>query len=238
MTRRIAHIISAGPTEGRTVPESAVSPGFETAVVESLAAPFPSDPVNLLLTEVSTVEAAMRAQQSGYDGVLIGALADYGLAAARAAVEIPVVGCGQASMLTAAGLGDRFSIVTIWPQTQAFLYDQLVRDNDVGRQCASIRYVSTAAEQATLADDDNFYTQMRAGREHMIERILGEIEAAVQHDRLGTDRHRLPVPGDAGVAGPHPREGPEPAGRVRPGRADGRDREGRPRHPRHRERRV
>jgi allantoin racemase len=182
MNKRIAHIISEGPTEGRGIPESAISPGFETGFVQSVAAPFPGDPVNLMLTEISTIEAAMRAQREGYDGVLIGALADYGLAAARTAVDIPVVGCGQASLLIAAGLGERYSIVTIWPETQSFLYERLLRDNNVGRQCASVRYVSTAAEQATLGDEDNFYTQMRAGREHMIERILREIEAAVTED--------------------------------------------------------
>lgn len=182
MPKRIAHIISEGPTEGRGIPATAISPGFETGFVQSIAAPFPGDPVNLLLTEISTVEAAMRAQQEGYDGVLIGALADYGLAAARAAVDIPVVGCGQASLLTAAGLGERYSIVTIWPDTQSFLYERLLRDNHVGDQCSSVRYVSTAAEQATLAEEDNFYTQMRAGKEHMIERILAEIEAAARED--------------------------------------------------------
>jgi allantoin racemase len=182
MTKRIAHIISEGPTEGRGIPEAAISPGFETGFVQSVAAPFPGDPVNLMLTEVSTVEAAMRAQQQGYDGVLIGALADYGLAAARAAIDIPVVGCGQASLLTAAGLGERYSIVTIWPETQSFLYERLLGENHVGDQCATVRYVSTAAEQATLSEADNFYTQMRAGKEHMIERIVREIEAAVTED--------------------------------------------------------
>jgi Asp/Glu/hydantoin racemase len=182
MNKRIAHIISEGPTEGRGIPAAAISAGFETGFVQSVAAPFPGDPVNLLLTEISTVEATMRAQEAGYDGVLIGALADYGLAAARAAVDIPVVGCGQASLLTAAALGERYSIVTIWPKTQSFIYERLLADNKVGDQCVSVRYVSTAAEQASLAEEDNFYTQMRAGKEHMIERILHEIEAAATED--------------------------------------------------------
>ncbi|TDO50537.1 Asp/Glu/hydantoin racemase [Kribbella sp. VKM Ac-2527] len=182
MSKRIAHIISEGPTEGRGIPATAISPGFETGFVQSVAAPFPGDPVNLLLTEISTVEAAMRAQQEGYDGVLIGALADYGLAAARAAVDIPVVGCGQASLLTAAGLSERYSIVTIWPETQSFLYDRLLSENHAGDQCVSVRYVTSAAEQATLAEENNFYTEMRAGKQHMIERILQGIEAAVAED--------------------------------------------------------
>lgn len=182
MNKRIAHIISAGPTEGRGVPKHVVSPEFEVDIVESLASPFPTDAVNLMVADASTVEAAMRAQQLGYDGVLVGAVADYGIDAIRAAVNIPAIGCGQASMLAAASLGRRFAIVTIWPRSQAYLYDALVAKHGVGQQCVSIRYVSTDAEQATLSEADNFYTQMRAGKEEMLDRILAEIKSTVRDD--------------------------------------------------------
>jgi allantoin racemase len=141
---------------------------------------YPTDPTELLLSDLAYAEAAMRAQAEGFDAVLIAAAANYGIASARAALDIPLMDCGQASILAAAAAGDRFGIVTIWPQTMSFVYDRLLREVPAGRQCVSVRYVSTAAEQATLADGDNFLTQMKAGREHMIERIVAEIEASVR----------------------------------------------------------
>jgi allantoin racemase len=180
VAKRIAHLTLRGGTPGERTRVSAdlIAPGYEVELVETEISVYPVDPASLLLSDIAYLEAAMRAQRDGFDGVLIGAGADYGLAAMRAALDIPVVGCGQAGLLTAAGLGQRFSIVTIWPQTQQFIYDRLLRDNPVGQQCLSVRYVTTHEEQATLAEDDNFITQMKAGREHMIQRIAGEIEAA------------------------------------------------------------
>lgn len=186
MTKRIAHIIAAGPTEGRTIPEEVISPGFEVDVVPSYAAAFPGDAVDLMVAEVSTVEAAMRAQTLGYDGVLIGAVADYGIDAVRSAVRVPAIGCGQASLLAASAIGHRFGIVTIWPATTGFLYSALVERNSLTGHCSSVRHVTADAELATLADDDNFYTQMRAGQENMVARILEQIEAAVNDDGADT----------------------------------------------------
>ncbi|CRK49727.1 putative Hydantoin racemase [Rhodococcus sp. RD6.2] len=182
MTKRIAYLDLKGGAQrkGARIPEHVIAPGFAVDVVDTEIRVTPVDATDLLLSDMAYTEAAVRAERDGYSGVLIGGVPDYGLAAARAAVDIPVIGSGQASLLVAAALGSRFSIVTIWPETMSFVYDRLLRENPVGRQCISVRYVSTPAEQSTLADEDNFLTQMRSGREHMIERILAEIEGAVQ----------------------------------------------------------
>jgi Asp/Glu/hydantoin racemase len=179
MTQRIAYLTSPGPTDRRGVAPEIVTPGFEMEFVRIGTPTLVNDPADLMLTDLAYVEAAMRAQRQGFDGIVIGAVADYGLGTIRASVDIPVVGCGQASLLTAAGIGDKFGIVTIWPQTTAFTYDRILRDNLVGRQCVAVRYVSTVAEQAEIGDEDGFYQQMQAGREGMMQRILAEIEAAV-----------------------------------------------------------
>jgi allantoin racemase len=180
VAKRIAHLTLKGGTPGERTRVSGelIAPGYEVELVETEITVHPVDPASLLLSDIAYLEAAMRAQRDGFDGVLIGAGADYGLAAMRAALDIPVVGCGQAGLLTAAGLGQRFSIVTVWPETYQFIYDRLLRENPMGQQCVSVRYVTTPEEQVTLAADDNFITQMKAGREHMIQRIVEEIEAA------------------------------------------------------------
>lgn len=180
MSKRIAYLdLKTGTQRPAPVPAHLISPEHTVEIVETRIRVTPIDAVDLLLADTAYAEAAIRAESEGYDGVLIGGVPDYGLAAAQAAVDIPVVGSGQASLLAAAALGGKFGIVTIWPETMSFVYDRLLRDNPVGRQCVSVRYVSTPAEQATLVEDDNFLSQMKSGREHMIERILAEIELAV-----------------------------------------------------------
>lgn len=174
--KKIAYIASSGAD---SVPVDVVSTGFQVDLVAPIGAPFPSDPVHRMLADVSTVEAAIRAERSGYDGVLIGAVADYGIEQIRSAIKIPAIGSGQASMLTAVSLGRRFGIVTIWPQSQEFAYQNLLRDNGLRDRCTGVRYVTAGSELATLQNEDNFYTRMRAGREDMITRIVEQIQGAI-----------------------------------------------------------
>ena len=70
---------------------------IESAVDEVLAAP-------------GVVDAAIRAEAEGAQAVIIDCMLDPGLDAAREAVSIPVIGCGEAAMLQA---GAQFGIVTV-----------------------------------------------------------------------------------------------------------------------------
>ena len=58
------------------------------------------------------IRKAIKAEKEGYDAVGIYCTSDPGLRACREAVDIPVVGAGQASYLTAAMLGDTISFIT------------------------------------------------------------------------------------------------------------------------------
>jgi allantoin racemase len=182
MTKRIAYLTSPRPVEGREVPSRPLLDEFEVDVVHSRAATFPGDGVDLLFMNVCTLEAGMRAQAEGYDAVLIGSVADYGIESLRSALRVPVVGCGQASLLVASAVGRRFSIVTIWPPSTAGHYRSILAANEFDSRCASVRYVAADVEMATLDEEENFYTEMRAGREHMVARILAEMQAAIDED--------------------------------------------------------
>ena len=70
---------------------------IESAVDEVLAAP-------------GVVEAAIKAEFDGAQAVVIDCMLDPGLDAAREAVSIPVIGCGEAAMRSA---GAKFSVVTV-----------------------------------------------------------------------------------------------------------------------------
>lgn len=57
------------------------------------------------------LDAAVRAEREGYDAFIIATFPDIGLYEARSAVDIPVIGIGEASIHTACLLGDQFSII-------------------------------------------------------------------------------------------------------------------------------
>src|SRR5262245_30887712 len=61
------------------------------------------------------VRNAVTAQQQGYDAFAIGHFQDGGLYEARATVDMPVLGLGEAAMLYACMLGVKIALVTINP---------------------------------------------------------------------------------------------------------------------------
>jgi allantoin racemase len=66
-----------------------------------------------MLAIPETLAGVQRAQRDGFDAVIIGCFGDPGLYGAREVVDIPVIGPGQSSLLLAAELGHRFSVITV-----------------------------------------------------------------------------------------------------------------------------
>lgn len=61
-----------------------------------------------------TLDLIMACERDGYDAAIIGCFGDPGLEAARELVTMPVVGPCESAMLLAAGLGHKFSVLTIF----------------------------------------------------------------------------------------------------------------------------
>jgi allantoin racemase len=59
------------------------------------------------------MQLAVELEREGFDAIVPGCFGDPGLDGVRELVDIPVVGPGASSMLVAANLGHRFSIVTV-----------------------------------------------------------------------------------------------------------------------------
>ena len=93
-----------------------------------------------LLAVPATLEGVRQAAREGYDAVIIGCFGDPGLEAARELVRQPVIGPGEASMLLAAGLGHRFSIITVLDSVIAAQEQQAFRAG-VLTKLASVRSV-------------------------------------------------------------------------------------------------
>ncbi|WP_052487775.1 aspartate/glutamate racemase family protein [Gordoniibacillus kamchatkensis] len=68
--------------------------------------------LDVVLAGPEIVRRAIAAERDGYDAFVLYCLSDPAIVACREAVRIPVVGCGQASMVVAASLGYRFSLLT------------------------------------------------------------------------------------------------------------------------------
>ena len=67
-----------------------------------------------LLNNRAVVENTIAAEREGFDAVVLGCWADP-LWEAREAVDIPVVGIGEAAMLLATTLGYKFAVITVAP---------------------------------------------------------------------------------------------------------------------------
>lgn len=113
---------------------------------------------------------AEKAQKQGFDGVFIDCMGDPALAAARERLEIPVVGPGRTSMLFAADLAHRFSVVTVL-ESVVVLLENLAHEAGVGKKLASIRWVNIPVLE--LGDRDKL---MNALVEES-EKALGEDQA-------------------------------------------------------------
>ena len=75
---------------------------------------------------------------SDVDAVIIAAFGDPGLVAARELFDLPIVGMAEAAVMSAAMLGERFSVVTFSPH-MARWYDACVRQTGLGARFAGVR---------------------------------------------------------------------------------------------------
>lgn len=118
------------------------------------------------LAELSIVDAGKNAQAEGYAAVCIDTMSDSGVAALRSLLDIPVIGPGRASMMTALMLGERFSILIMWDRWR-HLYKKTINELGLHYRCASVRSVGmTPNNQSLLAgkEEDVFPALLEAAR--------------------------------------------------------------------------
>ena len=115
------------------------------------------------LAEVALAEVGIRAQEEGFDAVCIDTMSDSGVGILRSFLDVPVIGPGRASYLTALMLGDTFSVLTQWDGWIP-LYKKGVRDLGLESHLASIRSINM------LPDVDN----LLGGKEDVVFPLLRE----------------------------------------------------------------
>jgi allantoin racemase len=125
-----------------------------------------------MLFDMYIAEAGLRAEEEGYDAVVMDTVSDSGLYALRSRLTIPVIGPGLVSYAVAIMLGKRFSIVTMWDKWR-HLYEKNLDVYHLWEKCASIRAVNIPPDVETLF----------AGKEEeMFEKLTAEGRKAIEED--------------------------------------------------------
>ena len=142
----------------------------------SLIAAFAATPYERLAVDVGYVEAAQRAASEGARAIFIDSFADYGIAAMRAVLPIPIVGAGEAALEAAAAGHRRYAIVTVWPQSMAFLYEERLRMMPAGAGCVDVIHVSPETELERLTSDAGVMQRMARREDAIVAQLVDVCE--------------------------------------------------------------
>lgn len=118
-------------------------------------------PITEFRCAAQVIRNALTAEAQGYDAFVIGHFQEPALREARAAVKIPVVGLGEATMLYGCMVGRKLGLVTINPIFIPYHEDQIAGHG------LQQRVVAVRAVQAQVADynrafeDEAVYSRMR-----------------------------------------------------------------------------
>lgn len=109
------------------------------------------------------LQRVQEAARVGIQGIILGCYGDPGVDAARELVRIPVVGPGEASMLFAAALGHRFSILTVL-DTILHPLRRLAREVGVDGKLASVRAVGIPVLELSQDRGTTYERMLEVGR--------------------------------------------------------------------------
>jgi Asp/Glu/hydantoin racemase len=108
------------------------------------------------------VANAIEAERSGCDAFILGHFQDAGLWEARSAVDIPVIGMGEATMLYARQVGRTLGLVTIDHVYRSWHEDQAVRYG-LDDRLVGVTTLETDVDQLVAAmDSEETYERLRA----------------------------------------------------------------------------
>jgi allantoin racemase len=161
--------------------KSIMAPDTTLATYRVRVPGFPHGPADLPFQALGHLEAGITAA-ADCDALFLNTVGDYGLPALKAALSIPVVGAGEASLRLAPSLGRRFAIVTIWPVSMNFIPLGLLRDYGLEALSVGIRNVGVEADLDSLGRDDSVIARMQAGVQDVLDRVVDACHAAVETD--------------------------------------------------------
>ena len=141
--------------------QSVTAPGFESVVHGIQPGDRYLHPITEFRCAGQVIANAVSAQEEGYDAFVIGHFQEPALREARAAVDIPVIGLGEATMLHACTLGRKAGLVTINPVFVPYHEDQIARHGLTERVVAVRAVAAQVADYNRAFDDADLYRRMR-----------------------------------------------------------------------------
>jgi allantoin racemase len=150
------------------------------------------------LADVSLFEAGKTADEEGYDAVCIDTMSDSGMNALRSVLDIPVIGPGRCSYLTALMLGNTFSVLTQWDPWMG-LYKKGLAEYGLTDKCASIRSINTPPDVANLlgGKEEVVFPKLRDAALECIEEDGADVicmGSTTMHQAVPYLQENLPVP--------------------------------------------
>src|SRR5271154_7188806 len=123
------------------------------------------------------IRHAVEAERAGYDAFVIGHFQEPGLLQIRGAVDIPVVGLGEASLLAALSMGGRIGLVTIDPVFIDWHQRQVIA-HGFDQRVAGVRAIKIDLPGFMRAfTDEKSYAQVRAD---FIEQVRPPVAAGAE----------------------------------------------------------
>ena len=119
------------------------------------------------------IRHAMEAERAGYDAFVIGHFQEPGLLEIRGALDIPVIGLGEANLLTALSMGGKLGLVTIDPVFISW-HERQVMAHGLDQRVVGVRAIKADLPGFMKAFTDSVsYAQVR-------ESFVGQVRPLVE----------------------------------------------------------
>ena len=176
------------------------SPGTEIECVHLQRGPESiEDYYDVAFAVPGLLEEVKRAEEQGFDGVLISCFADVGVDAARELSSIPVLGVAQPSMLMTSAIAQKFSVITVIREVVPLIEDN-ARKWGIGR-LVSVRYVNipvlaleNEGNLATALYDQTVQAVNQDGAQAIVLGCTGFVGAAEALHAMLAEKKGLDVP--------------------------------------------
>lgn len=159
---RIAYI---GPQSREAALQAFVGPGVTVEARKNARGPASIESMwEEYLSVPGLLDLVPELEREGFDAVVPGCFGDPGIDAIRELVTIPVLGPGATSMLVAANLGHRFSVVTVLENVVRPL-ENLARLTGVEPKLAAVRQIGIPVLELNSDPEATFARLLDACRE-------------------------------------------------------------------------
>jgi allantoin racemase len=150
-----------------------------------------------VIADLALMEAGKSAQDEGFDAVCIDTMSDSGMNGLRSVLDIPVIGPGRASYLSALMLGNTFSVLTQWDPWIG-LYKKGLAEYGLADKCTSIRSINRPPDVENLlgGKEDEIFPLLENAGLACVEDGADVIcmGSTTMHQAVPYLQERLPVP--------------------------------------------